>query len=154
MGAVRAEVIEVVFAGAVLTLFGSAAALVLRRLSRRTMLWLGAIVAAAAATGWVLFALDPGQALGAAAGGLAVCAAAQFGLLGLERLLAHGRDVESQLAGAEERLEALVRQEIETRAAELERTLTLARAESLSRLVEEERRIAEERRVAVHDRER
>lgn len=153
MSAVRAEVLEVVFAVAVLTLFGSAAAVVFGRLSRRALLVIGGLVSAAAAAGWVLFALDPGRELAAAACGLTVCAAAQLTLPVALRLLEQGRDVEANLTSAKNELDELVRRETETRAAELERTLTLARAQSLSKLVEEERRMAEERRSAVHERE-
>src|SRR5438132_1058017 len=153
MRVVRAEVLEVVFAGAVLILFGSAAALVLGRLSRAALLFLGVVVSAAAAVGWVLVSLDPGRELAAAAAGLTVCAAAQVGLLVLRRLLEQGRAVDATLTAAREELDARVRTENEARAAELGRTLALARAQSLSKLVEEERRMAEERRAAVHNRE-
>ena len=57
-------------------------------------------------------------------------------------------------ANAQQELDERVRHETETRAVELERTLTLARAESLTKLRDEERRIAEERRAAVEERER
>jgi len=48
----------------------------------------------------------------------------------------------------------VIAREVELRAAELERTLTLARAEALSALADDERRIAEERRRDVAERER
>ena len=154
MRAVGAEVLDVVFAGAVLVLFGSAAAVVAGRLSRAALLTLGGIVSAAALAAWVVVALDPGRERAVAAAGITVCAAAQLGLVILRRLVQQGRDVDASLAAARDELDALVRRETENRAAELERTLTLARAQSLSRLVEEERRMAEERRVAVNERER
>ena len=154
MRAVGAEVLDVVFAGAVLVLFGSAAAVVAGRLSRAALLTLGGIVSAAALAAWVVVALDPGRERAVAAAGITVCAAAQLGLVILRRLVQQGRDVDASLAAARDELAALVRRETENRAAELERTLTLARAQSLSRLVEEERRMAEERRVAVNERER
>jgi hypothetical protein len=154
MPAVRAEVLEVVFAGAVVLLFGSAAAVVAGRLSRSTLLGLGGTVSAAALAAWVVVALEPSRELAAAATGITVCAAAQLGLVVLRRLLQQGRDVDASLNAARDELDALVRRETQARAAELERTLALARAQSLSRLVEEERRMAEERRTAVHERER
>src|SRR5204862_2228931 len=154
MRAVGAEVLDVVFAGAVLVLFGSAAAVVAGRLSRAALLTLGGIVSAAALAAWVVVALDPGRERAVAAAGITVCAAAQLGLVILRRLVQQGRDVDASLAAARDELDALVRRETENRAAELERTLTLARAQSLSRLVEEERRMAEERRAAVNERER
>src|SRR5947207_2900352 len=154
MRAVRAEVLDVVFAGAVVVLFGSAAAVVAGRLSRTALLTLGGTVSAAALAAWIVVALDPNRERAAAAAGITVCAAAQLGLVILRRLVQQGRDVDASLAAARDELAALVRRETENRAAELERTLTLARAQSLSRLVEEERRMAEERRVAVNERER
>jgi hypothetical protein len=151
---VRADVLELVFAAAVLVVFGSAAATVLGRISRSSLVALGVLVSAAAAAGWALVALEPSRDLALAAAGLTVCAAFELGLLVLRRLLAHGLDLDRQLGAAEHRLDELVLRETEARAAELERTLTLARAESLSRLVEEERRMAEERRAALQERER
>ena len=150
----RADVLELVFAAAVLVVFGSAAATVLGRISRSSLVALGVLVSAAAAAGWALVALEPSRDLALAAAGLTVCAAFELGLLVLRRLLAHGLDLDRQLGAAEHRLDELVLRETEARAAELERTLTLARAESLSRLVEEERRMAEERRAALQERER
>ncbi len=150
----RADVVEVVFAGAVLIVFGSAAALALGRCSRAVLWGLGALIAACAAAAWVVFALEPGRDLAVAAAGLTVCAVFELGLLALQTLLERNRDFERRLAEAQERLDDVVRNETETRARELERTLTLARAESLSLLVEEERRMAEERRAALHERER
>jgi len=151
---VRADVLELVFAAAVLVVFGSAAATVLGRISRSSLVALGVLVSAAAAAGWALVALEPSRDLALTAAGLTVCAAFELGLLVLRRLLAHGLDLDRQLGAAEHRLDELVLRETEARAAELERTLTLARAESLSRLVEEERRMAEERRAALQERER
>jgi gas vesicle protein len=150
---VRAEVVELVFAGAVVVVFASAAAVVLDRISRSWLLRLSVFLSAAAVVVWVAFALKPERAVAVAAGGLTVCAGFELALLALRRLLVHGRDIDRQLATAEERLDAVVRKEIDTRASELERTLTLARAESLSRLTEEERRVAEQRRGALHERE-
>jgi hypothetical protein len=151
---VRAEVVELVFAGAVLVVFGSAAAVVLDRISRGWLIRLGALLSAAAVVVWVAFALKPEREVAIAAGGLTVCAAFELGLLALRRLLVQGRDLDRQLAVAREQLDAVVRAETDARAAELERTLALARAKSLSKLVDEERRMAEERRGALHERER
>ena len=150
----RAEVLELVFAGAVLAVFAGAAAVVLGRISRSALRALAGALCAAAVAGWVVFALEPQQDVAVAAGGLTVSAALGIGLLALRVLLKRERDLEGQLEQARERLESIVRRETETRAAELERTLALARAQSLTRLVEEERRMAEERRAALHERER
>ena len=149
----RTEVVELVFAGAILVVFGSEAAVLLDRISRRVLLGLGSFLAAAAVVVWVAFALEPDRDVAVAAAGLTLCAAAELGLLVLRRLLTRGRDLDRQLSEAEERLDAVVRTEIDARAAELERTLAIARADSLSRLVDEERRMAEERRGALHERE-
>jgi hypothetical protein len=151
---VRAEILELVFAAAALVVFASAAAAVFGRVRRATLLGLACLVAAAAAAGWVVFALSPSRELAVAAGGLTVCAVLQLGTLALRRLVARTQDVDRQLKAAEQRLEALVTQEVEGRSAELERTLARARADSLSRLVAEERKIGEERRAALSERER
>src|SRR6266487_1747635 len=138
MAAVRAEVLDLVFASAVLVVFGSAVAAVLGRASRSVLLTLAGLVTAAAAAGWVVFALSPDRELAVAAGGLTVCAALELGTVVLRKLAERARDVDAQLSAAEERLEALVARETDVRAAELERTLARARADSLSRLVGEE----------------
>jgi hypothetical protein len=151
---VRAEVLELVFAGAVLAVFAAAAAVVLGRISRSALRALVGALCAAAVAGWVVFALEPQADVAVAAGGLTACAALGIGLLALRELLRRERDLEGQLEEARERLESIVRKETETRAAELERTLALARAQSLTRLIEEERRMGEERRAALHERER
>lgn len=150
----RAEVLEFVFAAAVIAVFGAAAAVVLGRISERALRGLAALLCAAALVAWVAFALKPQTDVAVSAGGLTVCAALGLGLLVLRRLVEQGRDLESQLAEAREQLNAIVKSETETRAAELERALALARAQSLTRLIEEERRMAEERRTALHERER
>src|SRR3954451_10610480 len=111
MRVVRAEVLEVVFAGAVLVLFGSAAAVVAGRLSRTTLLTLGGGASVAALVAWVVVALDPGREAAAAATGIPVCAAAQLGLVVFRRLIQQGRDVEASLTAAHDELEALVRRE-------------------------------------------
>ena len=150
----RAEVLELFFAGAVIAVFGAAAAVVLGRISGRALRGLAALLCAAALVAWVAFALEPQTDVAVAAGGLTVCAAFGLGLLALRRLVQQGRDFESRLDEARAQLDKVVRTETETRAAELERTLALARAQSLTRLIEEERRMGEERRAALHERER
>jgi hypothetical protein len=149
-----AEVSELVFAGAVLVVFGSFAAVGLGRLSRTLLLWLAGVLGLAAALAWAVFALEPGRERALAAGGLTLCAALELAAAMLHRLAARARNVERQFEAAEGRLRALVERETSARAAELERTLARARADSLSRLVGQERRIAEERRTALAERER
>ncbi len=150
----RAEVLELVFAGAVLAVFGAALAVALGRISNRALRGLAAILCTAAFVAWVAFALEPDTDVAVAAGGLTVCAALGLGLLALRGLVEQGRDLDRRLADARDQLDAVVRRETETRAAELERTLALTRAQSLTRLVDEERRMVEERRGALNERER
>jgi hypothetical protein len=149
-----AEVFEVVFAGAIVAVFASAGGALVGRVSRTTLAGTAALVGSAAASAWAAFALDPSRELALAAGGLTVCTVLQLGTLALRRLVARAQDVDGQLQAAEQRLDALVSQEVEARGAELERTLALARADSLSKLVAEERKIGEERRAALAERER
>src|SRR5512133_482768 len=154
MPPVRAEVLELVFAGAVVVVFASALAVVYDRVSSRTSVALAAFLGAAAVVAWVSFALEPSREVAVAAGGITVCAALQLGVVVLRRLVARARQVDRRLAEAEDRFDALVSVEVEARAAELERTLSRARADSLSKLVSEERKIGETRRAAFAERER
>jgi gas vesicle protein len=151
---VRAEVLELVFAGAVVVVFGGAVTVAVERISRTALLRLAGVLTAAALAGWVVFALEPSGDLAVAAVGLTFCAGAGAGLIAARGLLCRAREVDARLEEAEQHLDAVVRRQTEARAAELERTLTLARSQSLSRLVEEERRLAEERRTALEERER
>ena len=153
MPRVRAEVLELVFAGAVVVVFASAAAAVYDRAPRKTLVALAAFVSAAAAVAWASFALEPSREVAVAAGGITVCAALQLGVVFLGRLVAQARQVDRRLVEAEARFDALVSAEVEARAAELERTLSRARADSLSKLVAEERKIGETRRAALAERE-
>jgi hypothetical protein len=153
MPRVRAEVLELVFAGAVVVVFASAVAAVFDRVSRRTSVALAAFLGAAAAVAWVSFALKPSREVAVAAGGITVCAALELGVVVLRRLIAQARQVDRRLAEAEARFDALVSAEVDARAAELERTLSRARADSLSKLVAEERKIGETRRAALAERE-
>lgn len=154
MRAVRAEVIELVFAAAVVVVFASAAAAVVDRVSRRTLLLLTGVISAAALAAWVVFALDPSGELAVAAGGITICAALEAATLVLQQLLARARRLDDQLQEAEAHFATVASAEADARAAELERTLARARADSLSKLVAEERKIGEERRLALEERER
>jgi len=153
MRAVRAEVLELVFAAAVVVVFASAGAAVFGRVSRKVLVTLAGILGAAAMVAWVAVALDPSGERAVAAGGITLCAALQLGVLLLRRLVARASEVDRRLAEAEARFDALVSAEVEARATELERTLSRARADSLSKLVAEERRIGETRRAALVERE-
>ncbi len=70
------------------------------------------------------------------------------------RFRSRKRTPDEEIERAKARFDEIVGHEIEQRAADLERTLTLARSESLSALLGEERRITEERRRDVAERER
>ena len=129
-------------------------AAVFDRVSRTTLVPLAALVSAAAAVAWVVFALEPSRELAVAAGGITVCAALQLAVVLPQRLVARARQVDRRLGEAEAHFDALVSAEAEARAAELERTLSRARADSLSKLVAEERKIGETRRAALAERER
>ncbi len=63
-------------------------------------------------------------------------------------------DVEAELDRARDELKRVIREESDSRAAEVQRLLARERADWLSRLWEEERKIAEERRQAVAETER
>ena len=154
MPRVRAEVLELVFAAAVVVVFASAAAAVYDRVPRRTLVSFAAFVGAAAAVAWISFALEPSREVAVASGGITVCAALQLGVVYLGRLVAQARQVDRRLADAEAQFDSLVSAEVDARAAELERTLSRARADSLSKLVAEERKIGETRRAALAERER
>lgn len=154
MGAVRADVLELLFAAAVVVVFASAVATIAGRSSRRVLLALAGAEGIAAAGGWVVFALGPTRELALAAGGLTVCAALQLALVALQRLVAQAQRVDERLVEAERQLDSVVTREVAARAADLERTLARARADSLSKLSAEERRIGEERRLALAERER
>lgn len=154
MRAVRAEILELVFAAAVVVVFASIAAAVVDRVSRRTLVALTGAIAVAALAGWIVFALGPSRELAAAAGGLTVCAALEGAAVALQRLVARARRLDDHLQEAESRFDTVVSAEAQARAAELERTLARARADSLSKLVAEERKIGEERRLALSERER
>ena len=63
-------------------------------------------------------------------------------------------DVEAELDRARDELARVMRDETESRGAEIQRLFARERADSISRLQQEERRIAEERRQAVTEQER
>ena len=63
-------------------------------------------------------------------------------------------DVEAELDRARDEIARVIRDEFETKAADIQRLMARERADSLSRLQEEERRIADERRRAVAEQER
>ncbi len=146
-------IVEIGFAAAAVGAIGALACGALTYLGKQALLGIAGAEAAAAAAGWVLFALDPSRELGVAAGGVTVCAAAAALAPVLLRTVVRERRIEQDIVRAEQRLTELVAHETAERARELERTLARTRADSISILTEEERRIAENHRELVAERE-
>jgi hypothetical protein len=146
-------VFQAVFAGAAVLVAASFVAVLLRPVPHN-LLKAGAVACAVAAVGgWIAFVFEPGAGLGAAAAGLTLCAVAEVGALVLGTALERRRQVEVDLARAEERLSRLIDEETERRATELARTLARARADASSMLAEEERKFAVERQRLIAERE-
>jgi hypothetical protein len=137
---------------AALALVGAA----MRFLSRPALIALASLEFSAAIGAWLFFALRHShpRELAVAAGGLTGCLLVTGAAIALRQALVHGEQVDAHLSEAQSRLRALVEQEAEDRAAELERTLARARADSVSLLVEEERKLAEDHRREFAERER
>jgi hypothetical protein len=149
-----ATIAEIVFAAAVVLAAVGLAAAAVERAGKTALVALTAVLGAAAAASWVLFALHPSRERGVSAAGTTAAAVIGAAALALRRLLARVRSIDAELDRAKGELDALVAHEVQTRAVELEQALARARADSISRLVEEERRIADERRREVAERER
>src|SRR5712671_463588 len=128
----------------------------MRFLPRLALVALASLELGAAIGAWLFFALRHShpRELAVAAGGLTGCLLAVAAAVALRHTLVRGDQIDAHLAEAQERLRALVDQEAENRAAELERTLARARADSVSLLVEEEHRLAEDHRREFAERER
>lgn len=88
-----------------------------------------------------------------AGAGIAVAALVASAAI-LRTVRRHSRLLEREIERGRAQFDAVVAQEVATRAEELNRVLARMRAESLSMFTEEERRIAEERRRDVAERER
>jgi uncharacterized phage infection (PIP) family protein YhgE len=145
---------QIVFAVTAVVTAASLAAAAFDRIGRRPLILLAAAIGAAAVAGWVAFVIRRDAALAVVAGGMTLAFAAELLAVRLRDLVRAAGRFDEQLARAQSRLHALVAQEAEERAAELERVLALARADSTSLLAEQERRIAEERRAATAERSR
>jgi len=85
---------------------------------------------------------------------VAACAAAAYAVIVLRRTQAASKKLDDEIERGKARFDAVVAQEAELRAEELEHSLALARSQAISALAEEERRIVEERRRDVVERER
>jgi hypothetical protein len=145
---------EIVFAVSAVVAGASLVATLAGRTSRTLLVTLAILLGVAALTLWVIYALEQHTPIAVSATGTTLAAVTQLAGLRLRRLLQHARRVDSELASAEHRLQRVIEQETEERAAELERTLARARADSVSLLVEQERRIAEDRRRSAAEQER
>jgi len=143
----------IVFAVAVVVAAASLCLTLLERGSRAMLLAAAGAIGTAAVAAWVAFALSPSTALAISATGLVACALLPVGGLALRRGLARGRAIDEEIERAKTELAAVARDELSSRAAELERTLARARADSLSAYAEEERRLAETRRTALGESE-
>jgi hypothetical protein len=148
------RVFEIVFAAGVVVALATLGAALLGQTRRRFLLGAATLVSLGAAGAWAAFALDPGEHLALAAGGLTVAAIAAVAAIPLRRALERGRRIESEIVSAEERLRATVAQGAVENARELERLLARSRADSVSLLADEERRIGDERRRFLAERER
>jgi hypothetical protein len=148
------NVFSIVFAVAVVVAAAALAGAVIERVGRTLLVGLAGVLAAAAAAAWIAFALGPSRDLAVSAGGIAAAAVIAAAALALRRILARLRAIDRELDRSKGELDALVADEVESRAVELRQTLARARADSISTLVEEERRIADERRREVAERER
>jgi hypothetical protein len=147
-------IVQIAFAAAAVVAALSLVSVAFDRIRHRMLVGLAVVVGLAAAAAWVAFGLRPGTDIAAAAGGITVAFLGQVAAIRLRDLLRTTRRVDDQLARAQARLNSLVAQEADERAAELERTLARARADSASILAEQERRMAEERRAAAAERSR
>jgi hypothetical protein len=147
---------DIVFAAGVGVAAFALVGAALRFLPRLVLIGLASLEFGAAIGAWLFFALRHShpRELAVAAGGLTGCLLAATAAIALRYTLVRGEQIDAHLAEAQARLRALVEQEAEDRAAELERTLARARADSVSLLVEEERKLAEDHRREFAERER
>lgn len=148
------QILEALFAAGILVAAGTLGLIAWGVAGRTAAAAAATLTGAGAVAAWVVFALDPSDAHGLAAGGLTACCLAALAGIPLVRALARGRRIDSEITRAERRLRDVVAAETVRNAEELERLLARARADTLSQLAEEERRVAEERRRELADRER
>ncbi len=90
----------------------------------------------------------------AIAAAVVACIAAAIAITAYVRMRGTMRTLDEEIERGKARFDAVLAQESEVRAAELEQNLALARSHALSVLAEEERRITDERRRDVAERER
>jgi uncharacterized phage infection (PIP) family protein YhgE len=145
---------EIVFAVAAVVAVASLIAAVGERVSRRTLLALGIVLALTAAACWAGFALHERAAIAVSATGIMLAAVAELAAAKILDLVGRLRRIDERFAEGEARLSTLIAVEASARAGELEHTLVRARADSASLLAEQERKMGEEWRRAAEQRER
>ncbi len=149
-----ATAFEIALAAAVGVVFASLAGVLSRRVGPRTVVAtaLALTATAGAASVGLLIALavdsDDERRLAVTTAGLALAAAAQAGVVWLQRGLVRVDEIASAAAEATARVDASLAAHRRLRAAELEQTLARERAEAHHLLVEQERTLAKERREA------
>jgi gas vesicle protein len=148
-----ASLFEIAFAASVLLAAATLAVAMLGRVPRKVLFSVATAIGGLAVAAWTAFALDASADLAVAATGLTASLLVTLGSVFVERGVARGRRVESEIAAAEARLRTLIERATEERTVELDRTLARARADSASMFAEQERRLAEERRAAIAQRE-
>jgi hypothetical protein len=148
------RILEALFAAGVLVAAGTLGLIAWGLAGRAAAAIASTAVGAAAAAAWIVFALDPGDEHGLAAGGLTACLVAALAGIPLERALVRGRRIDAEISRSERRLREVTTAEADKQAEELERLLARARADALSEIAKEERRIADERRRELVERER
>ena len=99
---------ELAFAVGVLVAGAAVAAAALERASRRLLVGTAAVCGVGAVAAWVAFALEPSHELALSAGGLVACVIVAMAAVALRAAMAHGRRVDAELRGAEQRLHDVV----------------------------------------------
>jgi hypothetical protein len=148
------QAFQIAFAAGIVLAAAALAAGVLDYLGRIILAAAAGLLAAAALSAWIAFALEPGNVLAVTAAGLTACLLVALAAIPLQRAVSRSRRFERELEDVEERVREVVDRMTTDAAVEIEHVATRARAESVSLLAEEERRIGEERRREVVERER
>lgn len=145
--------LQLVFAASILVASASLASAVMRIGPRSFRVAAAALVGAAAAGSWAVFATHPNRGQAIAAMGTTAAFLVALSALAVSRAFARALALDAEMQRVAITVRAAIDAELRLRTAELEEALVLARAESISRLADEERRIAEQRRHAVSERE-
>ena len=117
----KADLFQILFAASVGVAALTLAAAWLGRISQRVIQVVVLVLGATAVAGWIVYALDPKRDLAVPALGLSVSTLIALSALGVRRAVAYARDVDSEIARAEARIESFLARDTEERTAELER---------------------------------